>query len=162
MKPRSAGHLERLAVNQVTTLGPAAKLSEGVAALRDVLGPHGFVYRTGEAGVGSGGAFATGSFVRGDRCLELSFRHGLGQVKYRLGESLLDHEAYLRRTGHWAERRYPDFGADHIESFRALAQDIASFCTDFLRGEGDQFRALAAAQKANPNEFKGFAALGRE
>jgi hypothetical protein len=137
-------------------------LLEGVAVLEPVLAPHGFAFRQGPSGRGSGGQFSSCRFERGDRVLELHFRHGLGLVAYRIGAAELDHEHYLRRTGNWANRRYPDFSASPIDSFRALAHDLGAFCTDFLGGTGEQFKTAAAAHAANPNEFKGFAALGKQ
>jgi hypothetical protein len=115
----------------------------------------------GPSGTSSGGQFASGSFERNDRTLELHFRYGLGLVTYRIGEASLDHESYLRHSGIWSARKYPDFGSTPIESFQALSHDLSVFCTDFLRGNGDEFKAIAAAHAANPNKFKGFSALGK-
>jgi hypothetical protein len=39
---------------------PAADLRAGVAILDAVLQPHGFIFKNGEEGKGSGGTFASG------------------------------------------------------------------------------------------------------
>ena len=133
----------------------------GVDALRPVLEPHGFTFRMGEAGKGSGGYFASGFFEHGERVLEFHVRHGLGLVSYRISQAELSHEMYLRYAGRWAQRRYPNFGGTILESFQALAQDIAAFGQDFASGGGTEFLAFVAQHSINPNRFKGFASLGK-
>ena len=141
---------------------PRAILEAGARLLRPVLEPHGFAFVAGDSGRSSGGLFASGEFVRGDRRLELHVRHGLGLVRYHVGEATLDHESYLRYGGHWPKRSYPDFSSDPIQGFAALAKDLAAFFSDFLGDDGRAFRALAAEQKRDPGRFKGFQALGKE
>ena len=139
---------------------PHALLVEGIDALRPILEPAGFSFRQGEIGSGSGGAFAAGAFVRGDRSLEFSVRHGLGLVVYRIGTIQLSHENYLRYSCHWKARRYPNFGGSVAESFAALAYDLTAFFQDFLSGTGSDFNAVAAEVARDPGRFKGFASLG--
>jgi hypothetical protein len=141
---------------------PRAILEEGAKLLRPVLEHHGFAFVAGDSGASSGGLFASGEFVRGDRRLELHVRHGLGLVRYHVGEATLDHESYLRDGGHWSKRSYPDFSSDPIQGFVALAKDLAAFFPDFLGGDGRAFRALAAEQARDTGRFKGFQALGNE
>lgn len=100
-------------------------------------------------------------FERGDRQLELHFRHGLGLVIYRIGEAELNHETFLRYSGYWPAHQYPDFGSTALESFVALAHDLSAFFSDFLQGSGEQFKAFAAQHKSNPDMFKGFGALNK-
>lgn len=143
-------------------MSPEASLLAGAEALLLVLQPHGFAFVKGESGVGSGGTFATGCFVKGDRKLEFSVRHGLGMVVYSIGPATLDHEAYLRHLGKWAQRNYPGFGGTVEGDFNALALDLQAFCSDFVSGGGAEFAALAAEHAANPGKFKGFNAMGRQ
>ena len=136
-------------------------LRAGVDALRPVLEPHGFAFRIGTVGKGSGGYSASGFFEHGERSLEFHVRYGLGMVTYRIGKAELDHETYLRYAGHWAQRSYPNFGGTILESFRALASDLLAFGQDFVCGDGAEFTAFAAQHAANPNRSKGFASLGK-
>lgn len=145
----------------MATLDPQAVLLDGVEILTQALAPHGFSTVQGPIGRGSGGYFASGDFVRGDRRLELHFRYGLGLVAYHLGDASIDHETYLRALGKWPDRRYPDFSQDPLESFRALAHDLTRFCSDFLSGPGTEFKAFATAHAGDPKRFKGFGALGK-
>ena len=103
-------------------------LRAGVDALRPVLEPHGFVFRMGEVGKGSGGYSASGFFEHDKRSLEFHVRYGLGMVTYRIGNAELSHEKYLRYAGHWKQRSYPNFGETILESFQALAQDLRETC----------------------------------
>lgn len=140
---------------------PSDALLEGVALLNPVLVPHGFSFSLGACGSSSGGAFASGSFSRDNRSLELHFRFGLGMVTYRIGEAEIDHESFLRHSGKWAQRSFPNFGSVPSESFLALAQDLSRFFSDFLSGNGEYFRSIVSARNASPNKFKGFAALSK-
>lgn len=141
---------------------PVEVLRAGAEVLSPILHPHGFKFKEGTSGVGSGGAFASGTFERGDRIIELHFRHSLGLVSYRIGSSLIDHENYLRFSGHWADRRYPGYSATPLEGFAALAHDLSAFFTDFLAGTGEKFKMVVAEYAANPNRYRGFSALSKK
>jgi hypothetical protein len=141
---------------------PIEILRAGAVVLNPVLQPHGFMFRDGASGTSSGGSFASGTFERGNRAIEFHFRYGLGLVTYRIGASTIDHENYLRFAGHWAAHEYPSFGASPDESFSALAHDLSAFFSDFLAGTGDYFKEIVNAHAANPNKFKGFAALSNK
>jgi len=69
-----------------------ALLLRGVAVLTEVLGPAGFELVQTEDEVTTGGAFASGEFLRGDRRLELQVRSSLTLVRYHFGEKSLSHE----------------------------------------------------------------------
>lgn len=140
---------------------PEQSLRAGVDRLRPVLEPHGFRYVPGDAGASSGGPFAAGCFAREGRALEFSVRAGLGQVVYVLGDDRISHEDFLRFSGQWGRHAYPGFGQTVEASFAALAQDLESLCTDFISGDGKAFAEVVAARRADPDRFKGFAALGR-
>lgn len=132
---------------------PEATLKAGIEALDPVLNPHGFKFGFEGTGKGSGGWFAFGKYVRGDRSLELHFRYSLGLVTYHIGEYSLDHESYMRSLGVYGKNSYPDFPTDPLESFRSLAQDLLRYCSDFLAGDGVQFRRHAAELKSKPKMF---------
>ena len=61
---------------------PRHILRDGCAILDPLLREHGFSFVEGDVGVGSGGDFARGAYVRGDRRLDLSVRQTLGLVAY--------------------------------------------------------------------------------
>jgi hypothetical protein len=138
-----------------------ALLNEGARLLAPVLEPHGFFFRLGEAGKGSGGQFAAGAFVAANRSVVFSVRYGLGLVTYRLGDQEITHEVFLRYSGAWGKHRYPDFGSSTAASFAALAHDLQVFFGDFISGECTQFRRVLASRSAEPSKFKGFGALSR-
>lgn len=136
----------------------AACMRAGRNIVGAVLEPHGFEYRPGWAGRSSGGNSDSGEFVRGDRKVELHFRHSLGLVRYHIGAVSISHEDYMRHTGHRSEAKYPGFSSDPLDGFRHLADDLQAFCADFISGDGE---ALLAAQKVTESFAKlgGFAKL---
>ncbi|MDE2628433.1 MAG: hypothetical protein KGL99_14870 [Burkholderiales bacterium] len=143
----------------MNSLHPREIVSAGSEALLTVLGPQGFSFEPGEEGKGSGGLFAQGRLTRGNRILEFSFRYGLGEVMYEVEGNRISHENYLKYSGNWSKRKYPDFGTTPEQSFSALAQDIKEYFADFAGGSGEEFKSIVAACEANPNKFKGFGAL---
>jgi hypothetical protein len=142
-------------VSQMVGRDPETTLKAGIEILDPVLNPHGFRFVYEGSGKGSGGRFAFGKYVRGDRSIELHFRLSLGLVTYHVGESSLDHESYMRSLGAFGKNSYPDFPTDPVESFRSLAQDLLHYCSDFLTGDGAQFRRYAAEIKSKPKMFSG-------
>ena len=144
----------------ITAEGPKRHLLEGVEILNGVLSSHGFVFQLGACDKGSGGWFASGSYRRGERELELHFRGSLGLVTYHIGDDSLDHETYMRFVGAYGQNQYPGFPKEPIESFMHLASDISNYCTDFVSGDGSQFRAWAQEIRQNPMKFKGIGAIG--
>ncbi|HKD83044.1 MAG TPA: hypothetical protein VKH81_25370 [Candidatus Angelobacter sp.] len=130
-------------------------LTAGAKIIAPVLEPHGFVFKIETHAKGSGGWFASGSFTRENRSLELHFRQSLGLVTYHIDQSLLNHEAYMRLLGVYGENQYPDFPDEPLESFRHLAADIENHCKDFTTGDGLQFHPLAAMVAKDSMIFKG-------
>jgi len=120
-----------------------------------VLGAKGFAFVLDKLAKGSGGWFASGSFTRGERRLELHFRGSLGLVTYHIKNVSLGHEDYMRLLGVYGQNLYPDFPREPLDSFRSLASDLESFCGDFVSGNGEQFLALARQFAVAPNAFKG-------
>lgn len=134
---------------------PKRLLLAGVAILDPVLVPHGFVFSLEATGQGYGGWFASGCYRKGERKLELHFRYSLGLVTYHIGADSLDHETYMRFADVYGQNEYPDFPKEPLDSFNHLANDIRSYCADFVSGGGLQFHSWATDLKKNPNMFKG-------
>jgi hypothetical protein len=129
-----------------------------VAILDPVLNPHGFKFDPGPKGKGSGGVFASGRYVRGDRSLDLHVRQSLGLVTYHIGDGMLDHETYMRFLGSYGRNRYPGFTGTISQVFERLAEDLRDFCADFLMGSGEQFTRFAHELERDPTKFKGLKA----
>ncbi len=142
---------------------PTALLERGVAELAEVLGPAGFEFVQTEDGDGSGGPFASGEFLRGDRRLELHVRSSLGLVRYHFGEESLSHEDLVRGVRALeaisTEGQYPGFSNDPMAGFRHLRNDIDRFGAIFLRGGAKAFRALKKWVSKHPKK-SGIAGLG--
>jgi hypothetical protein len=116
-------------------------LQRGADILASVLGPQGFRFSIVSSGSGSGGAFAYGEFVRGDRRLELHFRYSLGLVTYHIGSLSLAHDDYLRALlGRSSAGHYPGISDEPLAGFELLRQDLVEHCSDFVSGTGEQFR----------------------
>jgi hypothetical protein len=126
-----------------------ALLQRGADTLAVVLAPHGYHFSIISSGTGSGGAFAHGEFVSGDRRLELHFRYSLGLVTYHVGSLSLAHDDYLRALlGRSSAGHYPGTSAQPLAGFELLRQDLAEHCSDFVNGTGAQFRECVERHKA--------------
>jgi hypothetical protein len=88
---------------------PETRLRAGAKAIATALVPHGFHFLFCKSGSSSGGPFASGEFVRGDRRLELHVRGGLGLVRYHFGLHSASHEYYMKELGVWPQCEYPGF-----------------------------------------------------
>jgi len=121
--------------------------------LEPLLAPHGYDFKVIDSGKGSGGLYASGSFVYRDRALELHFRQSLGFVCYSADGHTLSHEEYMRSLGVYGRNRYPGFSDDPLQAFRDLAHDIEKFAQDWLFGNGKQFVTYAEELKANPKKL---------
>jgi hypothetical protein len=125
---------------------PSGILREGRTALDPVLNSPGFSFKEHPEGQGSGGAYASGIYVNGNRTLEIHFRFSLGLVTYHFGEMSVDHESYMRAVlGSARGNRYPGFSDDPISGFENLAYDLENFASAFLRGNLKEFARYAAA-----------------
>jgi hypothetical protein len=138
---------------------PPEILGEGRAVLDPVLRSHGFSFEEGLAGQSSGGSFASGVYVNGNRKLEIHFRFSLGLVTYHFDGRSVDHEGYMRALlGNAGGNRYPGFSDDPLSGFRNLAYDLENFATAFLKGDFKEFvRCAAAAEEWK--KIPGFARL---
>ena len=141
---------------------PKEAIEKGCAILGPVLVPHGFTCVLGASGASSGGSFAQATYARGDRKLELHFRHSLGLVTYHVGQLSLAHEAYMEALlGQRGASHYPGFSDDPLDGFRHLRQDLEAYCGDFIEGPGDQFRACVKKAKGLQS-VRGFQRLARK
>jgi len=123
---------------------PIDVLRAGTGILDPILLPHGFRWEAERTGKGSGGEFALGEYVRGDRRLELWFRHALGGVTYHIWDKQLDHETYMEALRvPRGENQYPGFPDDLLGGFRRLAHDLSAYCEEFLAGDASVLRAIA-------------------
>ena len=113
-----------------------ATLAAGAKIVGAVIEPHGFLWVPGKAHEGHPGNAARGTFVKGDRQLELGFRWSLGPVTYRIGTASVSHEALMRYSGHYADAAYPGYSTDLLDAFRHLASDLQKFGGDFMFGDG--------------------------
>jgi hypothetical protein len=142
---------------------PGERLERGVAELAEVLGPAGFQFLETDEGMGSGGAYASGEFRRGDRRLELHFRSSLGLVRYHFGEESLSHQELVRGVRALEriseEGEYPGFSDDPVAGFRHLRHDLDRFGGVFLHGGAKAFRALKKWLDKHPKK-SGLAGLG--
>lgn len=109
----------------------SAILSAGAAIVAPTLVANEFAWIAGSSGQSSGGAFASGAFVRGERSLELHFRYSLGLVTYHIGDLAVSHADYMAHTGHRRDAKYPGFSDDPMDAFRSLAYDLANYCQGF-------------------------------
>lgn len=136
----------------IPVLRPKEALIEGAQILRPLLEPQGFRFEFRGEGESSGGHFAWGEFIRGDRRLELHFRYSLGLVRYHIGDVSASHEAYMRELGVWGECEYPGFSDEVIGAFRGLAHDLV-FVDDFTWGNAEVLRGAAARQSVNSHKL---------
>jgi len=128
-------------------------LLAGVTLIDPVMVPHGFRFEVRQSGKGSGGPFAWGEYVRGDRRLELHFRWSLGMVTYHLADLSAEHEEYMSALGvEVGHTQYPGFADDPLDGFRHLVEDLNRFGDDFLSGDGHVLRAAARAAEARRAE----------
>lgn len=131
-------------------MNPRTILTSGTTILDAALVPHGFHFEFRGEDVGSGGAFAWGEYVRGDRRLELHFRHSLGLVTYHVGDLAIAHSPYMVALGCDQAARYPGVADDPLAGFRDLAHDLANLAAaDFLAGSADILREAASVAAAD-------------
>jgi len=124
-------------------------LLAGVKLLDSIMTRHGFKFVWGNAGRSSGGDFASCKYVKGNRILEIHFRHTLGLVTYHIGPDSLRHEIYMRALlGKNGGNRYPCFSDDPLDGFRILRSDLENYCSDFLEGSREKFRQCLAEARA--------------
>jgi hypothetical protein len=125
---------------------PIEVLREGCTILDPVMSEHGFSFADGRSGRGSGGHYATGTYVNADRKLEFHYRYSLGLVTYHFRHAHMDHESYMHiLLGDKRGNRYPGFSDNPLAAFRDLAYDVQNFATAFLQGNFELFASYTAA-----------------
>jgi hypothetical protein len=138
---------------------PTEILNQGRVIIDPVLHRQGFSFIAGPPGRGSGGPYASGTYVNGERRLEVHYRFSLGLVTYHFGGESIDHESYMRALlGPKGGNRYPSFSDEPLDAFEGLAYDLENYATAFLKGDFDGFvRCVMAAKEWN--SIPGFARL---
>ena len=129
---------------------PDDYLRQGIAILDPVMKPAGFEFVLGACGIGSGGPFASGTYERGGRKLELHFRTSLGLVTYHIGGDHIGHRDLMRALGRLEDAAYPGFSDDPLAGFRDLRQDLERFGGAFL--EGQDLSLKRAAREATERD----------
>ena len=132
---------------------PKRALLDGAEILEKVLAPNDFHFQFHGEGKSSGGTYAWGEFIRGDRRLELHVRVNLGLVRYHVGTESASHDYYMREIGVLERCHYPGFSEDPREAFLGLTHDLA-FVDDFLTGTGALLRQ-AAMRESSDNAARG-------
>ena len=138
---------------------PIDVLRAGCELIAPVLVSDGFQFRLRDAAPSSGGHFAWGEYVRGDRGLALHVRASLGLVTYHLGDLQVPHEAFVR-TVHGASggNAFPGFSNDPLDGFRHLRHDLERYGAAFLRGTDEELRSLlrrtVEQEQRRPRGFK--------
>ncbi|HET8922583.1 MAG TPA: hypothetical protein VFN26_06255 [Candidatus Acidoferrum sp.] len=127
---------------------PKNSLLEGAEILERVLLPNDFHFQFQAEGKSSGGNYAWGEFIRGDRKLEVHVRGNLGLVRYHIGTDSVSHESYMLELGVREQCQYPGFSDDPKKAFLGLAHDLA-FVDDFLTGTGARLRQAAIKESAD-------------
>jgi len=112
----------------------------GMHILSPLMEAHGFKRTAPLSGESSGGSYASAQWVRGDRVLDLHFRHSLGLVSYRVGDVSLPHEEYMWAvTGRKWSTECPRFSDDPLDGFRNLRMDLERHGASFLSGADGGF-----------------------
>src|SRR5260370_37594986 len=134
-------------------------LRGGRRLLDPVMHGQGFCFKDGPAGPSSGGHYASGVYVSGNRRLEIHVRYSLGLVTYHFGQTSLDHESFMHALlGTNGGNKYPGFSEDPLDAFRGLAYDLENFATAFLNGNSEEYsRCVIAAEERK--KIPGFARL---
>ena len=140
------------------SLDPEGALKAGSEILGELLFRYGFAFHWLSSDYSSGGRFASGAYMRGNRKLDLHFRWSLGMVNYFLGDRSISHVDFMRSViGKSQASRYPGFLDDPLDAFRDLRSDLAEYAADFLSGTDAEFlrhydraRDLAASQPRLP------------
>ena len=118
---------------------PNEALKAGIESIGAFLREFGLEFVLGESGIGSGGSFVRGALVAVDGRVNLSFRHGLGEISLERAGFKISFEDYLLAVGAYSEARFPSTRKGAPDRFEALAHDLAEYCTEFLQGETKTF-----------------------
>ncbi|MEP7267594.1 MAG: hypothetical protein ABI844_08190 [Saprospiraceae bacterium] len=124
-------------------LTPEQYLLDGIKILSPYFEPKGFHFKLAGTGQGSGGHFAFGQFVCGDKEIELHFRWSLGLVSYTVGNVVLGHEGYINLLEKHGQNKYPNFSDEPNDAFKCLKFDLENLLQDFAENNAILFRQKA-------------------
>lgn len=144
----------------MNNLTPEIALEMGAEILGVKLYPLGFTFSIVEQGKGSGGHFAVGAFINGDREIRLWYRFELSGVAFRKAEVERGHVEFMQFLGLEDKSSFPGFGnGDPLAGFRHLLRDL-EHCGLFLEQNGEGFRTAIKnyVYRLKPT---GFAALSK-
>lgn len=122
---------------------PEQQLLDGVKILSTYLEPLGFHFKLLGTGQSSGGHFAYGQFICGDREIELHYRWSLGLVSYKVGNLVLGHEDYINLLDKHGQNKYPNFSDEPNDAFKCLKFDLENLMEDFAKKNAILFRQKA-------------------
>ena len=138
---------------------PKTQLDSGIASMQAFIAKHGLRYVPGDEAVGSGGHFARGELVAGPCRVQLSYRLQLGEIHLESEGCSMSLEQYLRTTGAYHDAEFPSSRNGDPQQFRALANDLEKYCSEFLAGDASPFLRAYREWKSNPDEFSGLRGL---
>ncbi len=111
------------------------------------------------SGLRSGGPYAFGSYILGERRLALHYRYSLALATYHFGDLGLDHDSYMRALpGPDGGNGYPSFSDEPLAPFDGLKYDLEHFGNAFLRGDKEAIAALLKSAEQRKSK-KGCALL---
>ena len=128
---------------------PEQQLLDRVKIISTYLEPLGFHFKLLGTGQSSGGHFAYGQFICGDRVIELHYRWSLGLVSYKVDNLILGHEDYINLLGKHGQNKYPNFSDEPNDAFKCLKFDLENLMEDFTENNASLFR-----QKASEKAFE--------
>ena len=140
---------------------PTEILRDGRLVLDPVMEKFGFIFAGVLSGKGSGGPYASGTYLNKDRKLQIHFRYSLGLVTYHFGTLSMDHASYMRALlGNVGGNKYPGFADSPLVQFDDLAYDLRTYATAFLNGDFDLFEKYSRVATER-NKIPGFSRLAQ-
>jgi hypothetical protein len=136
-------------------------LLTGVEIIDPLLNPNRYTFEIDGVGVSSGGPFASGFYVNGNKRIGLIYRAGagLGAVIYEYYPLSISHDTLMKHLGKsnmgklgYSDFRFASFSKDKGDPFEALAYDTQNFTLPFLNGTDSEFegilKQISSARKA--------------
>lgn len=123
-------------------------LIEFTQKLNPFLNPLGFVFEISGSGVSSGGEFAAGFYVNGDKKIGLIYRAitGLGSVNYEYHQMAISHSNLMSHLGKYEvsklkydTNKFSSYSKDGGSVHDALVYDIQNFGMTFLVSSDELF-----------------------
>ena len=126
-------------------------LLTGIKIIDPILNLLGFVFEISGVGVSSGGSFASGFYVKGNKRMGLIYRAGagLGAVIYEYHQSSISHRALIQYLGKsnvnklkYSDFKFASFSKEGRDPFEALAYDIQNSALEFLNSTDSEFEGI--------------------